>query len=220
MNRFYEMNIVVQLVVSLLMFALMMAILVGWSELIYIYPLAYGLFFIVISISQFLITPFFRLIGIYKYLSPMLIVFGATDKKYDLHSGTSFDYFMVLRNTKKGITIRQKILAYFIEGLLKIVEQVEHKELPETVVITGGSYFFSDNTAERLGFKVSDSNVFDKFNIAANYFDLLWMYSLAHGKLTFPSLRGIKRASTTGKDLVANKAKLIQLNSFLNRNTK
>jgi hypothetical protein len=51
----------------------------------------------------------------------------------------------------------------------------------------------------------------------ANYLDLIWMYSLAQGKLAFPNLKKIKTASIKGTDLVANKAKLETLSAYLNK---
>jgi len=59
--------------------------------------------------------------------------------------------------------------------------------------------------------------MFEKLNILANYLDLLWMYSLAQGKIAFPNLTNIKTAEIKGTDLVANKAKLKALSSYLKK---
>jgi hypothetical protein len=147
----------------------------------------------------------------------MLLVFGASDKKYDLHNGTSFDYLFVMQKYKPGKKFRGKIWDYYIIGLLKIIEKIENKSLSENVVVRGSSYFFSDRTAKMLGFKLSKTNMFEKLNILANYLDLLWMYSLA--QVAFPNLNNIKTAEIKGTDLVANKAKLKELSSYLKRST-
>ncbi|MBK7697160.1 MAG: hypothetical protein IPI30_23525 [Saprospiraceae bacterium] len=57
-------------------------------------PLFYLLFLIYIPIGQFASTPFFTLVGIYKYYSPMLLGYMANDNQIDLHSGGSFDYLL------------------------------------------------------------------------------------------------------------------------------
>lgn len=216
MNSFYEKPLLFQWTIALLMLAAMIAILIGWTITL-VSPFGFLLTFIVVPVYQFLGTPIFRLTGTYQYLSPMLLVYTPTDNKYDLHNGTSFDYLMVMRGIKPGAQWRQKMLAYYLEGLLAIVEKIETGSLPATVVVRGSSYFFSERTAKRLGFEISSTNAFEQVNIVINYLDLLWMYSIAQGKLTFPSLKGIKTAAISGEALVANKAYLVNLKTFLER---
>ncbi len=218
MNKFYELNIVLQWLIALAMLAGMCLLMGLYLYLARINFLFYFLLVFFAPFLQFLTTPFFKLTKMYTYLSPMLLVFGANDKKYDLHSGTSFDYLFVLRGTKSGIELRKKLLKYFIEGLLNIIKKIENKELPETVIVSGSSYFFSERTANRLGFKIAKINWFLKFNLYLNYIDLLWMYSLSNGKLTFPKLSNTKSIEVVGKDLVQNKPKLESLYAYLDRN--
>ena len=168
---------------------------------------------------QFFIAPFAKLSGMYTYLSPMLLAFGASDKKYDLHAGTSFDYLLLMRNTPAGPKARRRILGYFMEGLLKIIEKIERGELPESVVISGSSYFFSDQSASRLGFAVKQPSVAERLNVYINIIDLFWMYSYAQGKLTFPKLNEIKKAETDGSTLLLKKSYIEQMHTLLGKNT-
>lgn len=178
-------------------------------------PLYYFLIFPFVPIFQFSLTPIFRLMELYQYLSPMLLVYGASEEKYDLHNGTSFDYVFVMRKVPPGRIFQRIMLSYYIEGLLRIIEKLESGVLPKSVEISGTSYFFSASTAERLGFSLKVPSVFYRINIYMNYLDLIWMYSLAKGRLSFPNLREIKAVKTTGAVLLEKKDYLERLNQYL-----
>ncbi|NPD46914.1 MULTISPECIES: hypothetical protein [unclassified Lentimicrobium] len=102
MNPFYQQNIILQWVLSFIMFSLMMGLMILWILLMKMSFLGFFSLFIVLPISQFLASPLYTLMGLYKYLSPMLLVANASDQKYDMHNGTTFDYFLVMRNLKPG----------------------------------------------------------------------------------------------------------------------
>lgn len=149
MNDFYKQPKLLQWgeAILLLIVGLLPALVIiekGYSQ-----PLFYLLFLMYVPIGQFASTPFFKLVGIYKYYSPMLLGYMANDRQIDLHSGGSFDYLFVMRKCKSGVELRNRLLIYHLEGLLTLVGLIENKKIPETVNIVGTSYFFNDRTLKK-----------------------------------------------------------------------
>lgn len=208
MNKFYQQKLIFQwiIAITLLLLALlpMFIIIIKASN----QPLFYLFFIIYIPVAQFAFTPFCTLIGVYRYYSPMLLGYNATDKQIDLHNGTSFDYLMVMSNHKPGIEFRNRLLKYHLEGLLNIIQLIENKNIPETVNIVGTSYFFNNRTLEKMGFETENPSLFYRINLYMNVIDLIWMYSLSQGKLKIPNIGKVKKASITGKKLMENKNKI------------
>lgn len=219
MNRFYQYSRSVQYGVSALLFLIAGSLLVVWTFSITQNLSLYLLIFFCVPVMQFCLSPLMTLSGVYKYLSPMLLVYSPTAKKYDLHNGTSFDYLWVMRKVKPGRPVQTTMLAYYVAGLLEIIRELEAGEIPPDITITGTSYFFSTSTIERLGFSPVPASNNYKLNFLLNYLDLLWMYSLSKGKLSFPNLKNIKAVAITGKDLQEKKPYLERLQRFLQSRT-
>lgn len=220
MNRYYDLPKPWQWTFAVLM---LVPLLVGfgyWLHLITVNFLWYCLVFVYTPVFQFLATPLMRLMGVYHYLSPMLLVYSPTEEQYRIHNGTSFDYLMVMTRKRKGVLLRNKILEYYLEGLLEIVRMLEAEELPTTVSVRGSSYFFSEYTVKRLGFEFEEVTYVDKINMVINYLDLIWMYSLSKGRLTFPNLKNVKAAAISGADLLERKPQLDRLYVYIHDRNK
>jgi hypothetical protein len=205
MNEFYKQPKILKWIeaILLLLFGFLPAFLIiekGYSQ-----PIFYLLFITYVPLGQFAFTPLFTLIGVYKYYSPMLLGYMANDRQIDLHSGGSFDYLFVMRRYRAGIEIRYKLLFYHIEGLIKIIELIEKKSIPETVSIVGTSYFFNDRTLSKMGFEIVNPSIFYRLNLFINFIDLIWMYSLSQGKLSIPKLWNAKKAIISGAKLIESK---------------
>lgn len=206
MNNFYKQPIFLQWFEAILLVVLGFYPALLIIELSYVQPLYAFLFILYLPIGQFTSTSLYALTGIYKYYSPMLLGYMANDIQIDLHSGTSFDYLFVLTKRKRGVALRNRILTYHLEGLLNIIAQIEKGAIPKTVNIIGTSYFFNEKTITKFGFRLEEPTLFYRINLLLNFIDLTWMYSLAQGKFAIPTLWKVKKASTTGSELVEKKA--------------
>jgi hypothetical protein len=207
MNDFYKQPKVLVWIESILFLLLGFVLGIFILEKGYMQPLIYSAFILYIPISQFLFTPIYKLTGGYTYYSPMLLGYMANDKQIDLHSGTSFDHLFVLRKYKSGIPLRNRIMMYHLDGLLKLIQLIEDKHIPESVNIIGTSYFFSERTLDKLGFQIEKATLFYRINLFINFIDLFWMYSLSKGKFAIPAVWDAKKAMITGDALVAQKTK-------------
>jgi len=208
MNDFYKFPKALQWVLALFLLIAGFFPAVVLIELGYEYPIAYLLFFVYIPIGQFSFTPFFTLLGVYRYYSPMLLGYMSSNTQVDLHSGGSFDYLFVMRNYKSGVEMRNRLLLFQLEGLKKIIQLIEDKAVPESVNIVGTSYFFSDRTAKKIGFELIDPSLFYRINLFVNFLDLVWMYSLSQGKWAIPKVWKAKKVQITGQKLLENKGQL------------
>lgn len=211
MNDFYKQPRILQWIeaILLLLFGFLPALSIiekGFSQ-----PIFYLLFIIYVPIGQFAFTPLFRLIGVYKYYSPMLLGYMANDRQIDLHSGGSFDYLFVMRKYKVGLEMRNRLLMYHLEGLINIINLIENNSIPNMVNIVGTSYFFSERTLNKFGFELKNPSLFYRLNLLINFIDLIWMYSLSKGKFSIPKLWNAKKASITGTKLIENKMQLQEL---------
>ena len=217
MNDFYKLHKLFQWPVALLLLVIGFTPLLTLIEFSHQEPLFYFFFILYIPLAQFTFTPFFKLIGVYRYYSPMLLGYMANDKQIDLHSGTTFDYLRVMRKVKPGIEMRNRILMYQLEGLLNIIQQIESNKIPQTVNIIGTSYFFSDRTLKKLGFEIVKPSLFYRLNILVNFIDLTYLYSLSKGRFTIPNLLSVKKASISGDKLVENKKNIEEIASLLSK---
>jgi hypothetical protein len=207
MNDFYKQPKVLVWFESILFLLIGFVLGIFILEKGYMQPLIYSAFILYIPISQFLFTPIYKLTGGYTYYSPMLLGYMANYKQIDLHSGTSFDHLFVLRKYKSGTPLRNRIMMYHLDGLLKLIQLIEDKHIPESVNIIGTSYFFNERTLDKLGFQIEKATLFYRINLFINFIDLFWMYSLSKGKFAIPAAWDAKKAKITGGALVAQKTK-------------
>ncbi len=141
----------------------------------------------------------------------MLLGYMANAVQIDLHSGGSFDYLMVMRKYKSGVSLRNQLMVFHLEGLLRLVQHIEEGTIPESVNIIGTSYFFNERTIKKMGFETEQPTLFYRLNLYVNFIDLLWMYSLSKGKITIPQVWKANKLSISGSNFINNKAFIASL---------
>lgn len=214
MVSFYEWPLWVQWPIAIVLFV---AALLAMSELFNYVTKLWGIPAILLFVPVFFFgtTPLLRLLRVYTYYSPLLLVFGANKSHYDLHNGTNFDYLIHMKWADRGMRANRKILAYYFEGLLNIIKELETGVLPMSLTISGTSYFFSDRTAERLGFRLEKPSLFYRLNLIFAFVELFWMYSYAHGQWRIPNVFAIKKVVISGDELVKQKDRIAAMHHYL-----
>ncbi len=148
--------------------------------------------------------PFFKLLGHYSYLSPMLVASTLSGSQYTLHDGTILDFFIMMKKHKKT-KLKAVVLHYYLSGILEIIRRIENGLLPDNILIETSTYLFSDRTIGELGFKKSKPGIMEKMGFVIQYPSLLLMRSLVYKRISFPRLTNIKTMQIEGVELVAKK---------------
>ncbi|MBE1301169.1 MAG: hypothetical protein GJ680_14835 [Alteromonadaceae bacterium] len=218
MINFYNQNITAQWMLAVLMLMVPLLFVLFLLNIFREYTItACFLALFVPSLVQFFVAPFAKLTGHHQYLSSMLLFYSVGNKKYALPNGTSFDYLMHMRNVKPGFNFNKRLLVFYIDGLLRLVDKIEANEIEEASVFQGSSYFFNERTAKRLGFNSENTNRFLKIHFCINFIDLTWMYSLSQGRLSFPNITKIQTISISATTLALNKEKILKLRLSLTK---
>jgi len=214
MKGFYELPKIIQWIIAIIL------LIVGMGSMMPILMLPYGLLLLPI-IAPFLnlfSVPFFRLIGFYKYLNPYVISTVQTNESYDLHNVFTFDYLVNFKWADRGKKAQKILLAHYFKALLTIIDRIESGQLVDTVKIVGHSYFFSNRTADKLGFTVSKGPIFWVVNSSLQFIELTYLYSFSQGRWAIPKFWKVKKAEIVGSDLVKKKELLKGLVSRLENN--
>lgn len=177
--------------------------------------LFYSAFIFYVPWFQFCFTPLFKLVGVYTYYSPMLLGYMVKRKQIDLHSGTGFDYLFVMRKFQVGAAFRTRLMLFHLEGLLAIIDQIESGGYDTDVEVSGTSYFFSERSMAKLGFRSATPSLFYRLNLVMNIVDLCWMYSLSRGRPALPAFWKVKKAVISGNQLIASRNEIKRLHALL-----
>jgi len=159
-------------------------------------------------------APIKRYLGYYNYYSKMLI--GIKKKKRNLlilHDATLLDYvylYFNFRKQKKRITTKI-LLACYLKGLLKIINQIEKNIISDNTVIIGSSYFFNEHNSNQFGFKIFRPKKYTYFKFVTNYLNILLKRFFVKHKLSFPNIFKFKTIIITANELKMRKQVLKKL---------
>lgn len=126
-----------------------------------------------------------------------------------------FDYYFVIEKKMKGNQRTKFILQQYLQGLLCLIEK--HRDKSE-MKLQGTSYIINKRTAEKIGFKIIQTDFLQKLTLIYNYFNLLTSNSIAKKKISFPNLKNINTFEADISQLIEREEYIKNLNKLLKSN--
>lgn len=155
--------------------------------------------------------PLARQMKLYDYRSEFAFVYKPKEGELELHMGGSYDYPRLWRKAGSGAGARRLLLASALETLASVARDVEAGTLPATTRVSAVSYFFSDATAQRFGFRPEPVTPAEEGMFMLSVGDIVPMYWLLTNSLKWPQLTKLKRYATTAGELVQHRPELEKL---------
>ncbi|QSS98257.1 hypothetical protein [Psychroflexus sp. ALD_RP9] len=174
--------------------ALISLVVVSLLIVVVVYVEFYLIGVLIIAIFLSIIAPFFDMPSLKKsgkmqYYSPLFIAEKPKNGLITIHGGTLFDYYFGIDRNMSGKQRTNFIIYQYLIGLLSLIEK--HQNHP-SMKIRGTSYIINKRTAQKIGFQVIETNVFQKMILSYNYFNILISNSLAKNRLAFPNINNTK----------------------------
>ena len=181
-----------------------------------LYLIGIFMFSVIISIiAPFFDTPSLKKSGKLIYYSSLFLTEKPKDGIIKIHGGTLFDYYFVIDKKMKGNQRTKFILQQYLQGLLCLIEK--HRDKSE-MKLQGTSYIINKRTAEKIGFKIIQTDFLQKLTLIYNYFNLLTSNSIAKKKISFPNLKNINTFEADISQLIEREEYIKNLNKLLKSN--
>lgn len=167
------------------------------------------IFYFIIAVAlyrliHFLTTPLLKKINFYKYYTPLFLIVPYMPDRYEIHLGTSWDFFKLPNiNTKVYIN-------YLAEGLLKLIDDIEHCKVKANSMFKGTTYYFKPKTLERFGFKSRKLKPIEFIFFLLSYVEMIILHSIANKKLTIIHFDNLYISTISAKELISKKSELEQ----------
>lgn len=146
------------------------------------------------------------------YLSPLFIAEKPNNELIKIHGGTLFDYYYVIDKGMNGKQRTDFIIQQYLDGLLRLLELYGKDK---KMKIQGTTYIINERTAEKIGFKTVETDIWQKMILAYNYFNILISNSIAKNKLSFPKLGKTRTFEADVGQLLKRKDLIEKLNNAL-----
>lgn len=215
-HRFYNKNKKEQnrvlIVIAICSFAIIFL-----SIIISIYSGVYLIGILTFAITLSITAPFFDMPSLKKsgrmiYYSPLFLTENPKNGLIKIHGGTLFDYCFVLDRKMNGKQRTDFIIQQYLNGLIFFIEV--HKN-NKRIKIRGTSYIINERTAEKIGFRIVETDILQKIILTYNYFNILISNSIAKNKLSFPNLNKTKTFEADISELLERKEYIEKLNKSL-----
>jgi hypothetical protein len=177
---------------------------------------------ILITITISIIAPFFDIPSLKKsgkliYYSNLFVTEKESKGIIKIHGGSLLDYVFVLDKSLNASQRTNYILQKYLEGLLNLIEDCE-KNGKNMVKIKGTSYIINERTANKIGLKLSKTDLLQKLLLIFNYPNILVSSSFAKKKISFPKLNQISTFENEVNQLIKRKAYILELKNKLSAN--
>ena len=215
-HRFYkkskkEQNRILVIIAICAITFILLSIIISLKSGLYLIGLL--TFAITLSIvAPFFDTPSLKKSGELIYYSPLFIAEKQKNGIIKIHGGTLFDYYFVIDKKMNGKQRTNFIIQQYLQGLLCLMEK--HGDENE-IKIQGTSYIMNKRTAEKIGFKIIETDFLQKVILTYNYFNILISNSIAKNKVSFPNLYETKTFETDFRQLIERKDYIEKLNNTL-----
>ena len=215
-HRFYNKTKIEQQSI-LTLIAIRALTIIAVSIIIAVYTGIYLLGIVTFAITLSIIAPFFDMpslksSGKIVYYSPLFLAEKPKNKLTRIHGGTLFDYYFVIDRSLNGKQRTDFIIQQYLSGLLAFIEK--HKTNKQ-MKVRGTSYIINKRTAEKIGFKVVETNMLQKIILIYNYFNVMVSNSIAKNKLAFPKLSNTKTFEADIGQLLAKRDYIKTLSNTL-----
>jgi len=206
-----------QLVLGTGLTILLLILIIFWLKLVAISLWYLLLFPAIFSLVQFCLTPLLRGLGIFYYYSPFLMANTSDTSTLDLHTGTTFDFVLHFSLRDRGSRSKSLIITEILNGLLRIIHDIENGSIDRNKKIIAAPYFVSKRTIKKFGFREEKPAFLDRVFLLGSFFDILLMYVFTRSKFTLPEVWNVKTVKLSAWQLAAKKDYLMKLKEQFSR---
>ncbi len=215
MSKFSQFHFLLKLAVCLLLLVLAYPFVTYLFGLPYTSPWKYVMMAFFLPVYSITFMPILTLLKVADYKSELLFITKDASKNYDIHFGSLFDCILSgLFSSKRG-GFKDLMLYFLVDGMLKIIQDVEGGKIEKEAEIRGSSYFFNTKTAAKFGFESIQLKWSHKYILYLNYLEMLLVFSFSKGRFAHPNIEDFISVKTTGAQLMEHKVYIETLHKIL-----